>query len=58
MTLELQKKLKRQAKQTERQMSFYSLGSKGTTRITFARNAHWNHINTTKIYYAHTKLQA
>lgn len=58
MTFELQKKLKRQAKQTERQMSFYRLGFKGTTRITFARNAHWNHINTTNIYYAHTKLQA
>ena len=58
MTFELQKKLKRQAKQTERQMGMYRLGSKGTTRITFARNAHWNHINTTNIYYAHTKLQA
>lgn len=57
MKTELQKKLDRQAKQTERQMSFYGLGSKGTTRITFARNAHWNCIDTTKIYYAHTKLQ-
>jgi len=58
MNTQLQKKLARQAKQTERQISFYSLGSKGTTRITFARNAHWNHISTTKAYYAHTKLQA
>jgi hypothetical protein len=58
MNFELQKKLARQAKQTERQFTFYGLGSKGTTRITFARNAHWNHINTTKTYYAHTKLQA
>ncbi len=57
MKTELQKKLDRQAKQTERQMSFYGLGSKGTTRITFARNAHWNCIDTTKIYYAHTRLQ-
>ena len=40
------------------QMSFYMLGMKGTTRITFARNAHWNHIDTTNVYYAHTKLQA
>lgn len=58
MKTELQKKLDRQAKQTERRMGMYSLGSKGTTRITFARNAHWNHIDTTNIYYAHTKLQA
>ena len=58
MKTELQKKLARQAKQTERQMSMYRLGSKGPTRITFARNAHWNHINTTKVYYAHTRLQA
>ena len=58
MKTELQKKLDRQAKQTERQMGMYRLGSKGTTRITFARNAHWNHIDTTNVYYAHTKLQA
>ena len=38
-------------------MTFYRLGSKGPTQITFARNAHWNHINTTKVYYAHTRLQ-
>lgn len=57
MKTELQKKLDRQAKQTERQMGMYRLGSKGTTRITFARNAHWNHIDTAKVYYAHTKLQ-
>ena len=58
MKSKLQAKLERQAKKTERQMSFYGLGMKGTTRISFARNAHWNHIDTTKIYYAHTKLQA
>ena len=57
MKTELQKKLDRQKNQTERQMGMYRLGSKGTTRITFARNAHWNCINTTKIYYAHTRLQ-
>jgi len=39
-------------------MSFYMLGMKGATRITFARNAHWNHIDTTNVYYAHCKLQA
>ena len=58
MTTELQKKLNRQNKATDKKMGFYGLGSKGTTRITFARNAHWNHIDTTKVYYAHTKLQA
>jgi hypothetical protein len=58
MKTELQKKLDRQKKQTERQMGMYRLGSKGTTRITFARNAHWSYIDTTNIYYAHTKLQA
>ena len=58
MNTELQKKLNRQAKQTERQMGLYRLGMKGTTRISFSRNAHWNQIDTTKVYYAHTKLQA
>ena len=58
MKTKLQQKLDRQAKQTERRMSFYNLGSKGTTRITFARNAHWSYIDTTNVYYAHTKLQA
>ena len=57
MTTQLNKKLARQAKQTEKQITFYRLGSKGPTQITFARNAHWNHINTTKVYYAHTRLQ-
>lgn len=58
MKSKLQKKLDRQAKQTERLMGTYRLGSKGTTRVTFARNAHWNQIDTTKVYYAHTRLQA
>jgi hypothetical protein len=58
MNTQLEKKLARQAKQTERQIGFYRLGMKGTTRISFSRNAHWNHIDTTKVYYAHTKLQA
>tara|TARA_B100001287_G_C22297378_1_gene351175 strand:- start:340 stop:516 length:177 start_codon:yes stop_codon:yes gene_type:complete len=57
MKTKLEKKLARQAKQTERQMTMYRLGSKGPTRITFARNAHWNHINTTKVYYAHTRFE-
>lgn len=58
MNTQLEKKLARQAKQTKRQLGFYALGMKGTTRISFSRNAHWNHIDTTKVYYAHTKLQA
>lgn len=58
MKSKLQAKLDRQAKQTEKQMTFYGLGMKATTRVSFARNAHWNQINTTKVYYAHTRLQA
>jgi len=58
MKTKLQQKLDRQNAKTNLQMSFYMLGMKGTTRITFARNAHWNHISTTRTYYAHTKLQA
>ena len=58
MKTELQKKLDRQKRLTDKLMGTYSIGMKGTTRITFARNAHWNHIDTTKVYYAHTKLQA
>lgn len=58
MKTKLQQKLDRQNAKTNLQMSFYMLGMKGTTRITFARNAHWNHISTIRTYYAHTKLQA
>jgi hypothetical protein len=58
MKTKLQQKLDRQNAKTNLQMNFYMLGMKGTTRITFARNAHWNHIDTTNIYYAHCKLQA
>ena len=58
MTTKLQRKIERQNKSTEKKMGTYLLGMKGTTRISFARNAHWNHIDTTKVYYAHTRLQA
>lgn len=57
MKTKLQQKLDRQNAKTNLQMSFYMLGMKGTTRITFARNAHWNHMDTTRPYYAHCKLQ-
>ena len=58
MKSKLQAKLERQARLTDKLMGTYRLGSKGVTRVTFARNAHWNHIDTTKVYYAHTRLQA
>lgn len=58
MTTKLQRKIERQNKSTEKKFGTYLLGMKGTTKISFARNAHWNHIDTTKIYYAHTRLQA
>lgn len=58
MNTKLQSKLARQAKQTERLMGNYSVGQKRSTRVTFSRNAHWSHIDTTKVYYSHTKLQA
>ena len=57
MTIELQKKLDKQKRLTDKLMGNYRLGSKGSTRVTFARNAHWNNMNTTKVYYAHTKLE-
>lgn len=58
MKSKLQAKLERQAKKLEKQMSFYGISMKGTSKISFARNAHWNYINTTKVYYAHTRLQS
>ena len=57
MTTELKRKIERQKRLTDKLMGTYRLGMKGTTRISFARNAHWNHIDTTKVYYAHTKLE-
>lgn len=58
MTDKLKRKLARQAKQTERLMGGYQLTQKKATRVTFARQALWHHIDTTKVYYSHTKLQA
>ena len=58
MNNKLRLKIEKQNARTERDFSFYGLGMKRVTRVTFSRNAHWNRINTTKIYYAHTKLQA
>ena len=58
MSNKLKLKIEKQNARTERDFSFYGLGMKRVTRVTFSRNAHWNSINATKIYYAHTKLQA
>ena len=45
----LQKKLQRQAKQTEKLMTGYSLNQKGTTRRTHSKGNLWNHNNLGKI---------
>ncbi len=58
MSNELRLKIAKQNAKTERQMGFYALGMKNVTRVTFSRNAQWNQIDTTKVYYAQTKLQA
>ena len=52
----LKKKIARQNKRTQDLMANYIRPVKGTTRLTFSRNAHWHHIDTTKVYYSHTKL--
>ena len=53
----LKKKIARQNKRTQDLMANYIRPIKRTTRVTFARNAHWHHIDTTKVYYSYTKLQ-
>ena len=58
MNIKLQAKLARQAKQQEKLLTGYKLGQKRATRVTFSRNAQWQYIDTTKVYYTHTKLQA
>lgn len=58
MSNELRLKIAKQNAKTERQIGFYALGMKNVTRVTFSRNAHWNHMDTARPYYAHTKLQA
>ena len=54
---QIQKKIARQNQRTQDLMAFYVRPTKRVTRITFSRNAHWNHIDTTKVYYSHTRLQ-
>ena len=54
----LKKKIARQNKRTQDLMANYIRPVKGVTRVTFSRKAHWDHIDTTKVYYSHVKLQA
>jgi len=53
----LKKKIARQNKRTQDLMANYIRPIKRTTRVTFARNARWHQIDTTKVYYSYTKLQ-
>ena len=54
----LKKKIARQNQRTQSLMANYIRPVKGVTRVRFSRNAHWNHLDTTKVYYSYTKLQA
>ena len=54
----IKKKIARQNKRTQDLMANYIRPVKGVTRVTFSRKAHWDHIDTTKVYYSHVKLQA
>ena len=39
-------------------MANYIRPVKKVTRVTFARKALWDNIDTTKVYYSYTRLQA
>ena len=54
----IKKKIARQNKRTQSLMANYIRPVKGVTRVTFSRKAQWDHIDTTKVYYSYTKLQA
>ena len=54
----LKKKIERQNKRTQDLMANYIRPMKGTTRVTFSRKPLWDYIDTTKVYYSYTKLQA
>ena len=54
----IKKKIARQNQRTQDLMANYVRTTKRVTRITFSRKAHWDHIDTTKVYYSYTKLQA
>ena len=55
---QIKKKIARQNKHTQDLMAFYVRPVKRTTKVTFSRKAHWDHIDTTKVYYSYTRLQA
>jgi len=54
----IKKKIARQNKRTQDLMANYIRTTKRVTRVTFSRKAQWDHIDTTKVYYSYTKLQA
>ena len=54
----IKKKIARQNKRTQDLMANYIRPVKKVTRVTFARKALWDNIDTTKVYYSYTRLQA
>ena len=54
----IKKKIARQNKRTQDLMANYIRPVKRVTRVTFARKALWDNIDTTKVYYSYTRLQA
>ena len=54
----IKKKIARQNQRTQSLMANYVRTTKRVTRITFSRKAQWDHIDTTKVYYSYTRLQA
>ena len=54
----IKKKIARQNKRTQDLMANYIRPVKIVTRVTFARKALWDNIDTTKVYYSYTRLQA
>ena len=54
----IKKRIARQNKRTQDLMANYVRTTKRVTRVTFSRKAQWDHIDTTKVYYSYTRLQA
>ena len=54
----IKKKIARHNKHTQDLMANYIRPVKRVTRVTFARKALWDNIDTTKVYYSYTRLQA
>lgn len=55
---QIKKKIERQNKRTQSLMANYVRPVKRTTKVTFSRKPLWDHIDTTKVYYSYTRLQA